>query len=168
VNLSWTDNSGNEAGFKIERSANGGSFSQIATASANATSYADLTVSGEVTYTYRVRASNAAGDSAYSNTATATPPASLPAAPSGLGAKAASKTQINLSWSDRSSNEQGFYLERSVNGSTWTRIATLGANLTTHSDTGLTANTKYYYRLQAYNSAGVSAFSNTASARTKR
>ena len=156
VNLTWKDNSGNETGFKIERSTNGVNFSQIATASVNAISYADTTVSEGKTYTYRVRAYNASGDSAYSNTATATTPVSLPTVPSNLSAKAGSSTQINLSWSDRSSNEQGFYLERSPNGSTWTRIATLGVNASQYSDNGLTANTGYYYRVQAFNSAGTS------------
>ena len=92
----------------------------------------------------------------------------MPTVPSNLSAKAGASTQINLSWSDRSSNEQGFYLERSLNGSTWTRITTLGANATQYSNTGLTANTAYYYRVQAFNSAGTSACSNTASTRTKR
>jgi hypothetical protein len=115
-----------------------------------------------------VRATNASGDSAYSNTATATTPVNPPTAPSNLSAKGVSKTQINLSWSDRSNNEQGFYVERSPDGKTWTRIATPSANVTNYSNTGLTANNTYYYRVQAYNSAAISAYSNTVTAKTKR
>ena len=66
INLSWTDNSNNETGFKIERSADGVAFSQIATVGANVTSYANSDLSSATPYHYRVRASNGSGDSAYS------------------------------------------------------------------------------------------------------
>jgi hypothetical protein len=69
INLSWTDNSGNETGFVIQRSTNGGNWSQLATVGANATSYSDRTVNKHHTYYYRVYAYNSFGNSAYSNTA---------------------------------------------------------------------------------------------------
>ena len=50
----------------------------------------------------------------------------------------------------------------------FTQIAVIGANVTSLSDTGLASNKKYYYRVRAYNGAGVSAYSNTASAKTPR
>ncbi len=71
VQLNWTDTASNENAFKIERSANGGPFVQIAVASVNATTYADTTVLPNINYTYRVRATNPVGDSGYSNTADA-------------------------------------------------------------------------------------------------
>jgi fibronectin type 3 domain-containing protein len=74
INLSWTDNSNNETGFKIERSTDGVNFSQIATTAANVTTYASTGLNSGTTYWYRVRATNAAGDSAYSNTASAVAP----------------------------------------------------------------------------------------------
>jgi hypothetical protein len=94
-----------------------------------------------------------------------TPP-STPAAPSNLSAVAISRTRIDLTWSDNSSNETGFRVERSTNGSSFTQIATLGANATAYSSTGLRRNRVYYYRVRAYNAAGNSGYSNTASART--
>ena len=72
VDLSWTDNSGDESGFKVERAASGGAFSEIATVGADVTSYGDSGLAASTTYDYRVRAFNADGDSAYSNTASAT------------------------------------------------------------------------------------------------
>jgi len=67
VSLSWTDNSSNETGFKIVRKDTlEGIYSQIGTASANATSYSD-TVSAAGKYWYRVKATNANGDSVGSN-----------------------------------------------------------------------------------------------------
>jgi fibronectin type 3 domain-containing protein len=86
-----------------------------------------------------------------------------PAAPSNLSATAVSQTQINLSWTDNSSNEDGFEIERSPNGtSSWTQIATPVANTTSYSNTGLLCNTTYYYRVRAYNGSGYSSYSNAS------
>jgi hypothetical protein len=75
IDLAWQDNSANETGFQIERSRSGGAFSLIATATPGATSYSDTDgLTPNKTYTYRVRAVNGAGSSAYSNTASATTP----------------------------------------------------------------------------------------------
>jgi subtilisin family serine protease/chitodextrinase len=68
--LRWNDNSTNEQSFTIERSTSASSgFAQVATVSANQTSYADRTAQKKRTYYYRVRAANSSGNSAYSNTA---------------------------------------------------------------------------------------------------
>ncbi len=92
---------------------------------------------------------------------------SSPTAPSGLNAVAASQTQINLSWTDNSSNEDGFKIERKTgSGGTYSQIATVLINVASYSDTGLSASTNYYYRVRAYNSAGNSGYSNEANATT--
>jgi len=68
VNLTWTDGSNNESGFKIERKTGaGGSYAQIAVSAANAISYRDTGLAASTTYYYRIRATNSIGDSAYSN-----------------------------------------------------------------------------------------------------
>ncbi|MGH9363080.1 MAG: PA14 domain-containing protein, partial [Thermoanaerobaculia bacterium] len=313
INLAWNDNSANEDGFKVERSTDGVNFTQIATLGIDAQSYSSRGLSLSTLYHHRVRAYNASGDSAYSNTASATtlasggtgvglrgeyhdnidftllrltrtdptldfdwgtgspdpsigadtysvrwtgkveplysqtytfytvtddgvrlwvndqliidkwidqaptewsgaialtalqqydirveyyengggavarllwssagqakevvpqsqlylPPAgSPPAAPSGLAAAAASKSQINLSWTDNSTNETSFKIERSRDNASFSQIAQVGANTTAYSDTGLRRNALYYYRVRASNASGDSAYSNTASART--
>jgi hypothetical protein len=75
VNLSWTDNSDNEAGFKIGRSINGVDFTSLPLVDANVTSYKDMTVDGSTKYYYRIRAYNNSGYSALSNvTSLTTPP----------------------------------------------------------------------------------------------
>ena len=76
INLSWTDNAGNESGFMIERCKNPNctNFAQIAQIGANVTTFADTTVNKNTAYNYRVRAFNATGNSAYSNTASAKTP----------------------------------------------------------------------------------------------
>ena len=93
-------------------------------------------------------------------------PVPPPAAPSNLTATAASKSQINLAWTDNATNETGFKIERSTDGSNFTQITTVGANVTSYQNTGLSRSTKYYYRVRAYNGSGDSAYSNTASATT--
>jgi hypothetical protein len=99
--------------------------------------------------------------------AAVTPLAVTPTAPSALNANAVSSSQINLTWTDNSSGESGFKLERSTDDSTgWEEVATPAANVVTTSDTGLATGTTYYYRLRATNSGGDSAYSNIASATT--
>jgi predicted phage tail protein len=174
INLTWTDNADNEAGFKIERCTGAGcsNFAQIATVGANVKSYSNTGLTASTSYSYRVRAYNAAGDSAYSNTATAVTQATpaVPNAPSNLIATTISRSQINLAWTDNSGNETGFKIER-CKGSTctnFTQIATVGAGVTSYSNTGLTRNTTYRYRVRAYNASGNSAYSNIAAATTPR
>lgn len=74
ITLTWTDNSNEEQGVRIERKTSTTDFAEIGTASANAISYADATVSADTAYTYRVRAYNVMGNSNYSNEASATTP----------------------------------------------------------------------------------------------
>ena len=93
---------------------------------------------------------------------------SPPAAPSNLTATAVSRQRINLSWTDHATDELGFKVERSTNGKPFKPIATVGANVTTYSNTGLDPGKKYSYRVRAYNAVGDSPYSNTATAKTTR
>lgn len=97
---------------------------------------------------------------------TSTTIATAPPAPTSAAALAASDQRINVSWADKSSDESGFRIERSPNGSVWTEVAQVGGNVTSYADTGLSASTWYYYRVRAWNSVGNSAYSNVASAAT--
>lgn len=72
ITLTWTDNANNENGFLIERSTAGGPFTQIAQVGANVRTFENTGLTKNRTYTYRVRAFNADGNSAYSNTASGT------------------------------------------------------------------------------------------------
>lgn len=73
VNLAWTDNATNETGVKVERSPGGaGAWALITTTASDATSYQNTSLIASTTYDYRVRATNGAGDSTNSTTASAT------------------------------------------------------------------------------------------------
>jgi hypothetical protein len=175
INLAWTDNSDNESGFKIERCQGSGcsNFEEIATVSADMTSYSDTGLLGSTSYTYQLRAYNTSGISDPSDTVTATTlaaPALPPAAPSNLTAKAVSRSQINLIWTDKSNNEDGFEIQRCTGSrcTNFATITTIGPNTTSYSNTGLSRNTRYRYRVRAYNSTGNSSYSNIASTKTLR
>jgi transcriptional regulator CtsR len=266
IDLSWQDNSSDEAGFKIERKTGSGSYSQIATVGVGVTSYSNTLLSAGTTYYYRVRAYKGTLNSDYCEEASATtlpppPPAPTlkspasastvpsltprlewnassgavsygvqvatsssfasllvnetgitdlyydiapgilnwnttyywrvnarnsfgstsswsisryfktavgppPNAPSDLIATPISSSQINLSWQDNSSDETGFKIERKTGSGSYSQIATVGAGVTSYSNTLLSAGTTYYYRVRAYSAAGDSAYSNEASATT--
>lgn len=91
----------------------------------------------------------------------------LPNAPTNLNAIAVSTSQINLNWTDNSTDETGFEIERSIDNVNWAHLANTGPNITSYSDTGLSINTTYYYRVRAFNDTGKSNnYSNVASAST--
>ena len=83
-----------------------------------------------------------------------------PEAPSNLRQTRRATTSITLSWQDNSNNETGFHLDRwDDNASDWKQIATLGANVTSYTDTSVNCGQSNRYRVSAYNAAGWSAAS---------
>ena len=78
----------------------------------------------------------------------------VPIAPSNLTGTVASTTQINLSWTDNSTNETGFKIERRTGTSIYAVVGTVNSDVLTFSDTGLTPSTTYTYRVYAYNAVG--------------
>ena len=166
ITLNWTDNAGNEDGFKIFRSIDGTDFSRIDTIGVDRQSYVDTGLRGNRKYWYKVVAYNDAGDAASNKASDTTPPT----APDGLSATKVDWNSIKLKWNDNSGAEVGFKIERAPdsggNPGTWTQIATNIASDPTYTDSGLAGSTKYWYRVRGYNSFGNSAYSNTDSATT--
>lgn len=177
VQLNW-DASANEEGYEVERCSGGGcsNFVQVATTGLNQTSYLDQGLSGSTVYQYRVRAFITSGppgarNSGYSNTAgdttsSGSPP---PLAPSGLTATTLSTTEIDLSWTDNSTDEDTFQIERCEGAgcSSFGAAGSVGPGITSFSDSGLTPNTTYRYRVFArHNTNGNSGFSNIDTATT--
>jgi hypothetical protein len=164
INIGWSDNSTNETGFTIERAAGSGSFSPLVLVGANVVSYSDATATAGIEYSYRVKANGGTSGSGYSNTEKSTIPAVVPVAdPTGLTA-AVSGNSINIGWSDNSTNETGFVVERSEAGGGFSELATVGVNITTYSDASAVAGIEYTYRVKANGSTVNSEYSNTATA----
>jgi hypothetical protein len=167
VVLNWTNNTSIADVICIERAKGSGSFEETARPKAGFTTYTDENLDASTTYRYRIRGLNPSYYSDYSNIATITTVLPGPAAPSNLVATANSRSQITLTWTDNSTNETGFYIERAPSGGSFTQIGSVGANVKTYvNNTGLAAGTLYQYRVRAYNGGGNSGFSNTASATT--
>jgi fibronectin type 3 domain-containing protein len=178
INLSWTASTDNVGvtGYQVERCQGTGcsSFSQIATTTTTTDINTGLTAS--TSYSYRVRATDAANNlSTYSTivsatTATQTSDTTPPSAPSGLTTTVVSSSQVNLSWTASTDNVgvTGYQVERcqGTGCSTFTQLAT--TTTTTYNNTGLTASTSYSYRVRATDAANnLSTYSNTTSATTQ-
>jgi hypothetical protein len=82
--------------------------------------------------------------------------AALPPAPVKFRAAVASSSTIQLAWSSNPGTQTGFHLYRSADAVNYTLCATVSGSSTTWTDSGLSPNTLYYYRLAAYNSSGES------------
>ncbi|MDN5205444.1 DUF1593 domain-containing protein, partial [Fulvivirgaceae bacterium BMA10] len=88
-------------------------------------------------------------------------------APDNLLASAVASDQIDLTWNHSGNNETGFEIERSTEpGTGFILIATVGANVLSHSDAGLLENTTYYYRVRAIGTGTPSAYSIETNATT--
>ncbi len=162
IDLSWQDNSDGEGGFEVQRKeGEGGTYAEVASVSVGATDYQDTGLDSETTYYYRVRATGGALSSNWSNEGNDT--TEQLSAPSGLSASAVSSTEIDLSWSDTGEleSEDTYEIERDS-----TVIDTVGADTTSYTDTGLSAETQYSYRVRAVDAGGASAWSSQASQTT--
>jgi len=157
------------ASYTIQQSTDGSTWQQVLSVSGTgANSYsATGPFNGSTTYYFRVVAySYTGGYSAYSSTASATTPA-FPARPTLSTATAQSDTAVVLAWGDVA-GESGFRVDRSTdNGTTWVAAGTVGAGVTSFTDTGLAETTSYVYRVAATNAAGSSAPSLTRSVATQ-
>lgn len=87
-----------------------------------------------------------------------------PAVPSNLTVSVASSTSLKLHWSDNSTRETGYKVERSTDGKSFSEINVVGKDTESYTSGGLTKDRKYFYRVRAYNSGGNSFYTNVASA----
>lgn len=106
-------------------------------------------------------ASGPAGQHAVRLTPIAAPTILPPAAPSGLRASMLSPTRVRLTWTDNSTNEVGFRIQRATGSAAFAPLAHVGAQATTYIDTTVKAGKAYRYRIRAFNGAGSSAWSAT-------
>ena len=165
IDLAWTDNSGDETGFFVERKVASAGFFLINKVGANVTTYASISLIPNTQYTYRVRAYRGPDNSAY---ATSTPVTTLPlpAAPTNVTATVFSRTRVDLTWTDNATGETGYKIEKKTGTGAFTHIVSVGANVTSYSNSFLTPNTQYAYRVRAYRGADHSAYGTSNAVRT--
>jgi hypothetical protein len=91
----------------------------------------------------------------------------VPLNPTELKANVISTTQVDLSWTDKSTNEDGFKIQRKTGNGNFADIGSVGKDVVTYIDNGLTSNTTYTYKVYSYNSVGNSlTYSNEVSITT--
>ena len=159
--LTWTDNAGNEAGYKVEAKVDG-AWKVVATLDADATSYVATDLAAGTTYEYRVSAFNDAGASAAVEASITTPKdedpePQTPAAPSNIvfGAYDAVNHSLPTSWTDNSDDETSFIVQYSIDGGkTWRAATTTKANVAERVATRVWEDTSYMFRVCARNANG--------------
>ena len=177
VSLSWgaaTDNVG-VTGYQVERCQGAGCSIFVQVGTPTGTTFADSGLTAGTSYSYRVRATDAAGNlGPYGNTASATTAqggdGQLPSAPGTLTATAAGSTGVSLSWGAATDNVgvTGYQVERCQGAGCSTFVQVGTPTGTTFADSGLTAGTSYSYRVRATDAAGnLGPYGNTASATTQ-
>lgn len=125
------------------------------------------TINWKTKYYWRVKAFNSVDvGSAWSSVWDFQTSDPTPNPPSNLVATAVSSSQINISWKDNSSNETGFEIERRNGLGSYSKIASVDKDVTSYSNTALTADTEYFYRVRAINENGASIYCTEASAKT--
>lgn len=158
--LTWHDNSSDEYGFRIEkRLGTVGAYSFLTNVGAGVQTYTDSGLQSGMTYCYRVCAYQQGGLSAYTNEAYIDTPGLM--TPTGLVATPITDHQVDLTWTDRSSDELGFRIERSTgpNG-LFEHVADVGENVSSYSDVSPYPATNYYYRVRAFDATRNSSYSN--------
>ncbi len=162
VGLSWTASSG-AVSYNVYRSTSTGN-EVLYHQGVVGNSFNDTGLTNGVAYFYQVSAVNGAGESSRSPQVSAIP-VLLPAAPSSLVATTLNTAQIGLQWHESSTSLTGFQVLRSTDGVNFSVLTTLDPTATSYVDSGnLVSGTTYYYQVEAMNSGGSSAPSNTAHA----
>ncbi|TKC61373.1 T9SS type B sorting domain-containing protein [Pedobacter hiemivivus] len=165
ISLSWAqDKTIPVKGFILQRSVDGLFFEAIDTLESTVTSFIDRNLYDGANYYYRL---NAIGDrptavSAWSNVAMGKTTATdgLPLTPAYLMAIAVGEKEIKLQWTDRSTDETGFLLERSQDNVLFEELKTLAPNTNTFADASVWPATNYYYRISAIKEKTKSVYSN--------
>lgn len=162
IKTTWKDNSDDEWGFALERSTDSTFATGVLKADLDSNTVAATSIPIEegVIYYFRVNASNKYGASKYSATTKLDVIVSAaPNAPYDLKGTATA-TEVSLKWGDDSNKEAAFDVERSSDGTTFTKIGSTGRNEVTYSDKTVSEKTKYSYRVRATNIKGNSPYTN--------
>ena len=164
----WTCAAANETGFTVYRSTDDTTYTEIGTAAANATSYADTGLDDYTRYYYKVQAYNAYGVSALSSSANAYTLVDLDP-PTNLIAEALSSTQIKISFTVNADSASSHSVERRTSGGAYSVLgSTADGTTATYTDGTCSADTEYTYRIRAYHTttAAYGSYSSTVTKKT--
>ena len=162
IDLAWATAATGVSGYQVDRSTDGTNWTTIASnLPASPLQYKDLGLPPDTDYFYRVEAMLSAGLSAPSDPAEVSTLPLAPAAPT----LALAGDGINVTWAAAGTNDLGFLLERSTDGTSYSPVATLSdigtsslidPTVTSYLDSALSDAITYYYRLSLQNSGGLS------------
>jgi len=164
LNLAWVDNSSNEQQFQIQKADSAaGPWSNVTNLASGTTSFMTATVFPlDSNPFFRVIAMNEGGESP---SAPAEIKIAIPSTPNLDSVTAVSKTSVTLTWRDTSNNETGFEVWRKAGNGAYSKLASVGQNITSYSAVS-SPNTKYTFKIRAANILGMSAFSAEKAATT--
>ena len=161
IKLTWTKAS-DVTGYYVYRSTDGKTYSKIKTLTAYTTTYTNTSLTAGKKYYYSIASYKntstgavAIGPKSSAINITTTSSSSVPT-PSNLNVAEYSNSAIKLTWT-KASDVTGYYVYRSTDGKTYSKIKTLTAYTTTYTNTSLTAGKKYYYSIASYKNTSTGA-----------
>lgn len=160
--VAWKNNATGEAPYssvKIERSANGGGWAEVASVGGSVTSYVDASTAANNYYAYRVRAYNSTGYSPYATTGTTYNTPEAPGKPAG---SRTGDTSVNLAIPNAARTATSTEVQRSTDNAAWVTIATTSGKATAYADNP--GGGTFYYRARNIRGSLVSAWSPSSSA----
>jgi fibronectin type 3 domain-containing protein len=162
IRVSWSSVSG-ASSYKVYRSTSpSGLYAEVGSPSSSP--YTDTGLLPDTTYYYLVTAVNSAGESGYTSYTSATTSGSVPSAPTGVSAAAVTSSSIQVSWSSVSGASSYKVYRGTRSSGSYTEVGSSSSS--PYTDTGLSWDRTYYYKVKAVNNAGESAYSYYASATT--
>ncbi|QOV89185.1 hypothetical protein [Humisphaera borealis] len=147
LTLTWDAVAG-AASYVVERSDDGVTFAQVGAPAG--TTYTDASLAGSQRYFYRVSASDGTGRSVPSLVISEV---NRPSAVTSFSITKPNATQLVLNWRE-TTGETGYRIERSTDGVTFATLATVGANVPSYTDSGLSAANVYSYRVTPTSALG--------------
>lgn len=156
INLTWTDNTPGGNTFTVERSLTGSGSWTVIASGVISDSYLDTGLTPVTLYYYHVQSHVGAVDSEYSDIDSAETLEARPSPPYDLEVTGVSSTKIRIRWKHTLASYDtyisGFEVQRSDNNfvSSWVPITVPGSTTRTYTDTGLTPEMTYYYRVRSY------------------
>jgi hypothetical protein len=165
VDLAWEDNSDNEAGFRIFRKLEGGSyFTELQETTPNAETYTDTSVTSSGRYVYEVRAFTNDGNLSAPAAIGEAVAVTILATPTDLTATPG-EGKIDLTWTDASDNEEGFRIFRKLESDAEfpvDALSSVGAEGASYSDTSVSTDSVYVYQVVAFAGSSVSEASSSS------